>query len=303
MLAVREDRPLAEAGFTADWVGVAGGRLRLWHRPGEGRPIVLAHGLAQSAHFWTPLVTRLGGPPVWAVDQRGHGDSDLPLTSTFTMTAAGSDLAAVCRATGNRPLLVGHSWGAAATLQAGADHPDCAAGLVAIDGGLLTLGDVAPLDRMRRLLAPPDRVWTLVEFDQLMRRGPLGPWWSTETSAAVRAAFAPDATGALTSRLGRQRHLAIVEGMLGYDARDVTSRITVPVWAVSAEGRPEATGAVGDTYAQPAWRAARDAAFADIGQRAPGLRLIRITGAVHDLPLQWPDLVAGLLRTALAEAG
>lgn len=146
MLAVREDQPLALAGFTPDWVSVSGGRLRIWHRPGEGRPVVLAHGLAQSAHFWAPLVTRLAGPPVWAVDQRGHGDSDLPLAAVFPMAAAASDLADVCRATGTSPLLVGHSWGAAASLQAGADHPGCAVGIVAVDGGLLTLADVAPVD-------------------------------------------------------------------------------------------------------------------------------------------------------------
>jgi hypothetical protein len=31
-------------------------------------------------------------------------------------------------------------------------------------------------------------------------------------------------------------------------------------------------------------------------------RILRWGGAVHDVPLQWPDLVAGLLRSVVDEA-
>lgn len=296
--------PLADAGLSPVEIAVTGGPLRVWRRPGSGRPIVLAHGLSQTAHFWAPVLARLPGPEAWVVDQRGHGDSDLPLPDRFGVDEAGADLAAVCRAvTGGSgsPLLIGHSWGAAATLQAAADAPAALAAAVSIDGGLITLADVAPREQMRRRLTPPDRAWSRAEFTSAMERGPLGPWWDEETAAAVLAAFAVDSSGHLRSRLGLARHMAIIEGMLDYDARDVTGRLTVQTWAVSAEGRPQAQGAAGDTYAQPAWLAARDAACAELLRRAPTVNLLRVTGAVHDLPLQWPDLVAGLIRTALRE--
>jgi hypothetical protein len=50
------------------------------------------------------------------------------------------------------------------------------------------------------------------------------------------------------------------------------------------------------------WASAKDAALARAGTLLAEPRLLRWQGAVHDVPLQWPALVAGLVRAAHDEA-
>src|SRR5204863_436491 len=96
-------------------LGVKRGSVRLAARSfgRRGPNLVLIHGLASSQRIWDLVVPRLERRfRVTTYDQRGHGESSKPASGYDFATVAG-DLGAVVRAVeAERPLIVGHSYGA-----------------------------------------------------------------------------------------------------------------------------------------------------------------------------------------------
>ncbi len=96
--------------------------------------------------------------------------------------------------------------------------------------------------------------------------------------------------GLARARLPFEAHMAIVDDLLDTDPGQLLGAIGCPVWLVSCE-------AVG----QDVWGAAKAQALERAGAALARPRLQRWAGAVHDVPLQWPALVAGLVRAAVEE--
>lgn len=113
--------------------------------PPGGAPVVLLHGGGQTRHSWHGTAYVLGdrGWRVYAVDLRGHGDSDWPDDGDYTLEAFARDVQAIVASLDARPALVGASLGGISSLtaiaEAGGDVPIATA---------LVLVDVAP--RMER---------------------------------------------------------------------------------------------------------------------------------------------------------
>ena len=105
---------------------------------GTGRPVVLLHGLASSCHIWDLVAPQLAEDfSVIAVDQRGHGLSDKP-ESGYDFASVGRDLLGVIQARGlERPVIVGHSWGADVALEFAVACPEIPAGICFVDGGMI----------------------------------------------------------------------------------------------------------------------------------------------------------------------
>lgn len=102
-----------------------------------GDPIVLLHGLQEHAHAFdlvAPLLAELGRP-VFALDWRGHGESEwVGRGGYYHFANYVADLGFVVRALGGRAALVAHSMGGnAALLYAGAE-PERVSALVSIEG-------------------------------------------------------------------------------------------------------------------------------------------------------------------------
>ena len=112
--------------------------LRLWRTSSAvDIPVLLLHGLSQQGQFWSPVVNRLRAGTVAALDQRGHGRSDVPLNLEFTIPRCALDVAEICAALGwNQVVLAGHSWGAWVAISAAAEFPDLVKAIALIDGGL-----------------------------------------------------------------------------------------------------------------------------------------------------------------------
>jgi len=111
--------------WTSGDVDVNGTTLH-WTRTGGDLPqVLLAHGLTDDGLCWTPVADELEGDyDLVMVDARGHGRSAAP-PSGYEPLTMGSDLMAVCDALGlRRPVLVGHSMGAVASLLAAGLRPD-----------------------------------------------------------------------------------------------------------------------------------------------------------------------------------
>jgi pimeloyl-ACP methyl ester carboxylesterase len=280
-------------------VPVAGGRdlslpgtsLRLaatrW--AGTGTPVLLLHGLASQRRFWNLVATDLAGRPVCALDQRGHGDSDKP-DGGYDLATVAADAATALDALGwSRAVVAGHSWGAAVAMTLAAEHPERVLAVVAIDGGLGSpLDEGGSRDEWRERLAPPRFAVPPGDLPAMLRSGPLAPWWSDAVEQAVLPIFAVGDDGLARARLTFERHMAILEGLLDYDARDVLARVTAPCWLAAAIGDDEWSQAKTRQLDRAVALLARPRAFA-------------LRGAVHDVPLQWPALIAGVVRSAADE--
>lgn len=101
-----------------------GGSLHLLER-GEGRPVLLIHGITLNAELWSPQLHELAGDlRVLALDQRGHGRS-VAGDDGYSFDTLGRDVATVLTRLDLRDaLVVGHSMGGMAALNFAVDHPD-----------------------------------------------------------------------------------------------------------------------------------------------------------------------------------
>src|SRR5262249_14968784 len=85
----------------------------------RGPVVVLLHGFLEQAHVWDFAAPALvaAGYHVYALDWRGHGDSEwVGAGGYYHFADYTADLAFVVRALGGRAVLIGHSMGASAAL-------------------------------------------------------------------------------------------------------------------------------------------------------------------------------------------
>ena len=275
-------------------------------------PVVLLHGLTQQRNYWAPVIRRLTDVGGIAVDQRGHGEAsgtEVRTDSDFSMERLARDIVEVLDAADMpHAIVVGHSWGASVALHAAARHQGRIRAAVLIDGGLFgprhLVGPAGGHDDVREALRPPPLGMLEPALWQAIGQGDLAPYWSDEVRAALAPTFRVDDTGHVFSRLGMDRHMAVLDGLFDYDPAADAADVACPVWAVVCEERSvEADGVDRDSPESPdfpdletAWRRARAAAVESL---SPAFFLQRWYGALHDVPLQWPALVAGLIETVV----
>jgi pimeloyl-ACP methyl ester carboxylesterase len=100
-------------------------------------PVVLLHGGGQTRHSWGTTLGKLGerGWRAYAVDLRGHGQSEWAADGDYTLDAFAGDVLAVVDQLGTPPALVGASLGGISSLAAIGEHPerDVARALVLVD--------------------------------------------------------------------------------------------------------------------------------------------------------------------------
>lgn len=110
-------------------------------RYGQGtQPVVLLHGGGQTRHSWEMAARRIAalGHPVYAIDQRGHGESSWVPSGNYGFEAFAADLCAVTRQVvalhRAKPVVVGASLGGfAGMLAEGRHQPGGFAALVLVD--------------------------------------------------------------------------------------------------------------------------------------------------------------------------
>ena len=120
--------------------GAAGNRLAADVFGDAGAPVLLLHGGGQTRHAWrrTAVEIARAGMTAYAVDQRGHGDSEWVADGAYRFKDFADDITAVAaeltRRHGEPPVAIGASLGGIASLLAAgeAKHPIFAA-LVLVD--------------------------------------------------------------------------------------------------------------------------------------------------------------------------
>jgi pimeloyl-ACP methyl ester carboxylesterase len=104
--------------------------------PGGGAPIVALHGITSSLMSFVGVAEALAGARgLYALDLRGHGDSDKP-EGPYTIEQQARDVACAMRARDFGPsAIVGHSFGAYVAVALAASAPELVSSLVLVDGG------------------------------------------------------------------------------------------------------------------------------------------------------------------------
>jgi pimeloyl-ACP methyl ester carboxylesterase len=109
-------------------------QLAVWE--GKGKPIICIHGLTANWHFWDCLASALAPHhKVLAMDLRGRGLSDKPLTG-YSIEHHCKDILSLIEDLGLKQLaLMGHSLGAFISLVFSARYPQRVDRLILVDGG------------------------------------------------------------------------------------------------------------------------------------------------------------------------
>ena len=256
---------------------------------GDGdRVVLLLHGFLEHAHVWDWVAPRVAeaGYHVYALDWRGHGDSEwIGNGGYYHFMDYIADLADLVRALGGRVALVGHSMGGGAAVLYAGSEPERVSALVSIEG--LGVPDMDPDVAPERVVA-----W-LHDLERVVRR-PL-----TKVSL----------DGALRRFRERFPHFSetVARHMVEQGTRDVGG---ARVWKVDPLHQTRAPLPVPVAQAQAFWRRVTCPVLyvegadsllrlsaSDIAERVTTLRARRvmIAGAHHHPHLEQPEALARIL--------
>ena len=117
-------------------------------RPGPGQTVVLLHGITDNARSYAPLLNSIDASThVYALDFRGHGQSDKP-DGPYDTDAYADDVRHFIReVVGGPVLLEGHSLGGAVSVQVGATAPELVSGLILEDPPLYFVNQINDIYR------------------------------------------------------------------------------------------------------------------------------------------------------------
>lgn len=183
-----------------------------------GDPVILLHGVTDSWYSFSRLLPLLPAPlHVYALDQRGHGDSDRP-QSSYAPRDLALDVVAFMKAKGiARAAVVGHSMGSYVAHQVAAVAPARIARLVLIGSSTTprTINDFAALDEQMQALTDLIPVTFIREFQE------------STVHAAVPSAFM-DRVIAESGKVPARVWRAAFAGMRATDAPTELSQHRIP---------------------------------------------------------------------------
>lgn len=259
---------------------------------GDGRPVLLLHGLASTCHIWDLVAPLLAEQfRVVALDQRGHGQS-VQVDEGYDFATVSGDAAAFIKRLGwERPIVAGHSWGADVALELAAAQPDMASGLIFVDGGTIEPSarpGWSP-EQAREDMAPPIFTGFTPEMmrSRVIEGARFGPNPSETVVEAVLANFRVLEDGTIQSNLRRENHLRIIDALWDHKPSQLYPTLQCPVLMLPArQSTPDAMDR----------RFRREESMARAASLLPVSETVWLEDSIHDVPLQRPELVANTIR-------
>ncbi|HVF30641.1 MAG TPA: alpha/beta fold hydrolase [Pyrinomonadaceae bacterium] len=183
-----------------------------------GTPVILLHGITDSWVSFREVLPAIGRNfKVYALDQRGHGDSDRPETG-YAMKDFAADVAAFMDAKNiKKAIVVGHSMGSFVAMQTALDSPDRIERLVLI-GTAPTANKPGTEDLVKAINSLSDPV----------PAGFAREFVVSTSSPSVKADFV-DALTAETMKLPARVWKSAIAGTLARDFTTDLGRINLPV--------------------------------------------------------------------------
>ncbi len=122
--------------------------LACMERPGGDVPLVLLHGITENARTWAPVIDGIDARcSVYALDFRGHGESDKPEDFYDAESYAADVRHFIDEVLGEPALVLGHSLGGVVAVQVGRTAPALVRGLLLEDPPLYFVNDLNPIYR------------------------------------------------------------------------------------------------------------------------------------------------------------
>ncbi|RHW21157.1 alpha/beta fold hydrolase [Pseudomonas jilinensis] len=196
-------------------------------REGQGVPVLLLHGLGSSLQDWQPQINDLSRyAQVWALDLRGHGDSQA-LRAPVTVAELAGDVAEFIETVGIQDcILVGISMGGMIGFELLARRPELLGGLVVINSA-----PSFPLDSW----AVRFKVATRLAMIRLLGLKTLGHVLAHKLFPHPEQA---DLRRRVAQRLAsndRVSYLHALRAILGWAAPDSVNQADVPVLVVAGD--------------------------------------------------------------------
>lgn len=210
-------------------------QMAVWE--GKGRPILCIHGLTANCHFWDCLASALSPTyKIIAVDLRGRGLSDKPLTG-YSIAHHCRDILSLMDEQGlDRPVLMGHSLGAFISLVFSAQHPQRVDRLILVDGG----GKLseAQMDKVFAGIKPSlDRLGQVFPsfetYLSLMKQAPFLQPWNSYMEAYFQYEV-EEVEGGVRSRVHPTHIEEEVKNLGKEDSRQFYSSVTAPTLILRA---------------------------------------------------------------------
>lgn len=282
-----------------DWGGPLPGAARL-------PPLLLIHGLAQTAWAWAPVARRLCGlTRVLAMDLRGHGLSDSP-RGGYDLDSLAYDALTVLVANGwgrdaqgPSALVAGHGLGAMIGATMAAIQPDSIAAVALVDGGWEDIAEATgqtPAEFEQTLGDPPEVLSSMAAF--LADRRDFDPsTWDADQQRAARATVDEKHAGHVAPVTRTHALRGCVAAMFDYQPVDLLGDLDAQLLIIAAS-----SGAADDEADRERRLALDDIARLRLARGRPAARVEHYVGTGHNLMRYAPLRLAADLARLLGEA-
>jgi pimeloyl-ACP methyl ester carboxylesterase len=190
-------------------------RLHVAEWQSDAAPTMLVHGFGDPALVWRDFAWRMRGRAhMFAVDLRGHGDSDWDPDARYDTQFLLNDLVAACDAIGlERARLIGHSMGAEVVLRFAAAFPERTERLILVDFGPEINAEAAQYIHQEFLTMPRHFPSLESYWEWLVEHRPFAGAWILRGLAADSLRAGPDGFVLKSDRaLGSRRSSGAANG-------------------------------------------------------------------------------------------
>ena len=259
------DPPGIPDGWSDGYVYANGIRIHYYHAvPAPEKPvIVMVHGVTDIGLSWTTLTWKLQASyDIYMLDARGHGLSD-PFTCSDDGETLIKDVVGAVKALNiNKPILMGHSMGAATVMRVGAEYPDLARAIIMLDPFLIPFKpDTSKSQKKFSMFVEPEKqvAGNNQNYNDLVAKGHLeNPKWGM-VDCQYWALSKKQYHGPYTIEQAQSMRGTMSTG-------EALAKITVPSLILKADAPPEA-------------RKANEEAVKNL----PKVKLVHMDGAAHNL--------------------
>lgn len=235
--------------------------------------ILLLHGLGSNARYWDRVAKHLPGRRVVALDLTPERAEDAGMDQLMGVIAAAIEQLHL-----DRPVVVGHSWGAGLALEFVARYPGLASGLVFVDGPIDGVARIFTWGEVEAFMQPPLPRYATLADAIAHSRHELGAAWGEDLEPFVEAGLRHDADELVPALTAPVRH-RLLRDLYDSDPERLWPNVSVPAAALIAKKSDARISRSTETGMER------------VAKLAPAVKIERFQ-TPHDIPLYAPAEVA-----------